>query len=123
MQVLNKFTILIIVINTISCTPGKSRFENEIFSFFYPKNWELKDYIISPYKGIITINDTDTLYYNIGMVVSNLSEECKEVFYVPNLDYLEDTSGSNALLLQGEILILIDIKFNLLFLKKKSFFI
>lgn len=58
-------------------------YENDVFSILYPDSVRLSGYSNGLYRGGIVLNGSDTLFYTIGYIVANLSEENKEVLFIP----------------------------------------
>lgn len=92
------FISAIIVITVYSCDLNNSdkeykRYSNDIFSISYPENIHVKDYPLTQYNGFQVLDTVDTLFYNVGYIVSNLSEQIPDVTFIPDMDNFVLDSG------------------------------
>lgn len=86
-------SLLFFVSLIASCTHEQVKLENDIFSIEYIDT-NVTDNRVGHYSGYQLTPNGDTLHYNIGMIVHNLSERLPKVVYVP-FDIIGTPDSSN----------------------------
>lgn len=89
------FSLTAIVIIS-ACNPSSQldyKINNDLFQVYF----DAKPVLIAgatTYNGVFVLNEVDTFYYDIGFVISNLSEDCKEVVYTKDsVELLNSSHG------------------------------